>query len=421
MRTKVLKLSSVIFAAIASSAAAGSWYQSPPNTRFLPPGVDPLKVSVINNYKWNLENTNITAQWSDIFYPNTPSGWSDAMIAKAPCVYVHYHGGGWTGGDPRDTVLASDNSYVAAQKPEILRNVVNRFSAPQAAGGFGCITVTMSYPLSSYDSSGNLLNNLDGPSTIVGKPVTLKKIIGSIYVQGSVYWTFNQFYTNHFSAWKAKNPTLQLYVGGVSAGAYIAQRVATSGNWPVSASLLMSPPILNPRSADLSMRSRLDTTNPVVSRRCTSAFFGDSRAYCDVLSKIYEYSENGFNANDLKNFYLNSSLQMTYVIGNICDNVTDMGSIVKGWFNTLPPTKRQLYVHVGFNNTPSPSDTSHGNFAAMYADFFSTGAPGLPNGTKWLANGVSHYSPATIGSIHPQFASNCTDSALPFIKDSIQN
>lgn len=406
---------------------SNTWYHVPPSTLFIPANIDTTKISIINGFSWNLENTSTAAQWSDIFFPNTPTGWSNEMISQATCVYIHYHGGGWTGNDPRDTINPFGNYYEEQQKPEILSVLVDKFAAPVNRGGFGCIMITMSYPLAKYDAAtGNLLKMTDGPSGVINQKINVSKIIGSIFLQGSVYWTFNKFYWNQFVKWKAINPNLQLYVGGVSAGAYLAQRIATAGTWPINGSLLMSPPILNPKAFDDTVISRLDNSNPIIGRRCTTAFGGPmninnyGKIMCNLFSQLYGATNGSGNQNDLHNYSENNLLAMTYVISNICDNISDTGSIVKGWFNSIAPDKRQIYIHTGFNDMPETTGSGHGHFGKMYRDFFISGGPGLPLGSQWLANGAATYSPQTIGENSPQYASNCFDP-VTFIRNSIQN
>ena len=353
------------------------------------------KVAVIPGYLMG------NGQYSDVYYRNDRGGWITNMIDMAPCVFVHYHGGNWTGGDPRYS--GDDDTTIST--------LVNHY-----VGGLGCIFVGMSYPLAEVESSNGYIKPLrDHSGQMILNP-TLHDIIGDndgptmTGRTGSVFETFNLFYTKHFQQWKAssyRSTPLQLYVGGESAGAYIAQRVASDGRWAVNASLVSGVPVLNPRSrfkSTLVGSELLDDDPDLVyenpNDRCETQW---SQPICKQFRNLYNNKYSGEeNMLDLHRYNGNAELT-TYYIANICDDLTEVGAALRGWFDGIPANKKRLFIHKGFAD-----NVGHGHWAEMYSDIISNNAP------AWLSNGETMLLP------HPwtsKYGAYCTGTNVSRIRN----
>ena len=170
--------------------------------------------------------------------------------------------------------------------------------------------------------------------------------------------TFGQIYQSIFKAWEAQRAAggvtekRLLYVGGESAGAYLAQRVATDGGaWKarVNASLVAGVPILNPAAVNPTAKSE--------------------------------------------------ALQTHYLV-NGCDDLTELGAAMKGWFNAMPGTAKRVSVHKPFKTA---AGAGHGDWNILYTDW-------MGNAASWYVLGAGSYG-------RPRSRA-CTDPTLvPRIKN----
>lgn len=376
----------LIYACVLSLLAAtanASWINVTP-----PLGSTPVSATGVGSLTFNWWTSGgTTGPYADIYYPSSYGGFNDNLIEHASCVVVHYHGGGWIGGDPR---------YYNDSGNSPMPTLVGSF-----AGAMNCIVVAMSYPTASLSNgtTGTLLQWT--PLNFSTQDPKVQTIYGSIYYTGSVVHTFNEFYNTHFQSWKSRNPALKLYVAGESAGAYLAQRLATDGRWPIDTSLVAGLSIINPASAAGSTATSVLADSPTT---CASRLGTDQ---CNALKSLYGEYGGGYNANDLKNYTSRNSTLVTYYFANICDGVSDVGSSILGYINTLPSANRKISVHKSFY--PSAGTSGHGGWGTLYSDW------GNYNTSQFLAFEASSYA----GSDNGKYGPNCTITTPPLQQNII--
>jgi acetyl esterase/lipase len=390
-------------------------------------------IDFVAGYDWG------NGQYADIYYNNAHGPLTPGTVLAANCVFVYYHGGSWLAGDPSEGTV----QYPAAPLPNTQPASFNYTLPPFhiAAQTLGCIVVSMSYPLSERNSLGHLTAaniRTSTPSVYESNTITLQRIMGNDVTpnrNGSVFQTFDAFYNNVYLPWKTQNPNLYLMVGGASAGAYIAMRVATDGRWPVSQALVTGVPVPNPRARSATTVGLMeDAQTPGDPNACMTKYGPDCIYFREVYTGIpndgsvrplFSTGYNGGpNSMDL-HLYTghNPALTMTYYINSICDDLTEVGAALPGWFNDLPVANRQLMVHKSIKYTPntgavavgmcSPptcmpvSDgTGHGRFFEMLNDFQTVNA-----NSTWIFNSFVNGPPATWAP-PGTYAGSCDDLNL---------
>ena len=290
-------------------------------------------------------------QWVDVYFPNTPGGLTPATIANTTCILVYFHGGSFLGGDPRDS------NEGPATNP--MQTMISSY-----VGNSGCLLISMSYPLNESTASW----------------WTIQKILNGPEV-GSVYGAFDEIYTKWLAPWKAGNPNIRLYTTGISAGALIAQRIATDGRWAIDETILVSPPVVNPRYVDETIDGPLNT--PYCDR--------DNPQRCEYLRNIWSWSDQvAANPADLSYYHTSRPQLVTNVLFNACDDVVDLRAAVVGYFNRL--TNVRISVHKGYTKSkirevvqnPALQDFNslqHGAGKLLLEEFFT----GVNDPSKWAA------------------------------------
>jgi hypothetical protein len=259
----------------------------------------------------------IHGQWVDTYYPSQASA---SGTSQGPsCVVVYYHGGGFHLGSPRE-VARSEQLLLAA-----------------AVQNSSCVFMIPSYPTN--------------PETTAQYPIPA--IMGDTGQAGSVFGSFNALYTQYIQPWMQSNPQLQLWTAGTSAGAILAQRIAVSGHWPVAGSFLIAPPVKNARYHGSQTEVDDVAIQDPLGPSCTARMRNDTD--CTYARGLFEieggqgWTSKG-EPNDLS-YYAASTppgLQ-THVLINACDDVADLGSFMRGYFNHLDPSRRHISIWKGFS------------------------------------------------------------------------
>lgn len=324
-------------------------------------------------------------QWIDTYFPASPGGLTPAVVAATNCIVIHYHGGGFVGGDPRESGAANFES--------ILPELVTAFVVGQ-----GCIFASTSYSLKLPTDTNYNINGL----------------LGAPNINKSVYGAFDALYTQILQPWMQSNPNIQLWTTGVSAGSVLSQRVATSGNWPISKTLLIGTTAKNARFFGANVPGTSVPIKDPLWSSCETRT--NDPAGCATLRDVFDH--NGI-------FWPNPSLDISYyaqstptnletnVIINACDDVTDLGSWMRGYFNHIPAANRKISVWKGFTTTEmknlsglNPSSlqgVQHAFYKFIIQDYLNgTG------GTNWAA-----YNASNLGDINNQYINYCQPTADP--------
>lgn len=352
---------STVAALFFSNTAHSAWDQTPPayNSNFpFPPVGLASNISTIGGV--SLGN----GQYVDAYYSNKYP-WSAQTIQNATCVFVHFHGGGWYTQNTRYISPPGTPEELARDLYNVIPTLANRL-----VKDLGCIMLAMSYPLSD-------VNVNTGAVTF-----KVSDIIGDINIRGSAFNSFEIFYRQHYEQWKSSiNPNLALYVGGESAGAYIAQRIATNGRWPVSSSMLMALPTFNPGVISSSMLSEL-SENSSDQHECSR---DNPPALCSIYRNLYGSYNGSYNQLDLSNYVNNNpNLSNTIYLANACDEIAEIGSSILGWFSLISANKKTIAIHNGFSTA---SSTGHTNFTKIYQDFFDSVKANDSN--LWIKNSLT--------------------------------
>jgi hypothetical protein len=346
---KTLFAAGLLALAAVPTAAHATWAHTAPST----PATSPDPSIMVH------PPIQIGQQWVDTYFRSSPGGLTPAVIYNARCVVVYYHGGGFTGGDPRGIADAADVG------PDLIVSFVKNL---------GCIFIAASYPLND-------------PGT---QQYNIQTLYGSPSVTGSVAHTFGLLYNQYIQYWMSSNPAIRLYTAGGSAGTVLAQRLATSGNWPIQETFLIEPPVGNPKYKDPSAVSPLvgDTVPP--NNSCAGRFPSTT---CGYYRFLFGEFNGGANPADLS-YYTNKAPNLvTNVIMNACDETAELGSAMKGYFNHIPNLK--LSVHKGYTKAelnqihqvpshPTYLGGQHGAAKPMLQEWLS----GKPNPSRWAANGA---------------------------------
>lgn len=258
----------------------------------------------------------ISGQWVDTYYLGD-TGTDQA--ASPSCIVVYYHGGGFRLGSPRD-VAGSDQLLLAA-----------------AVQKSGCIFMVPSYPTNQ--------------GTTAQYPIPA--IIGNIDRTGSVFGSFNALYTQYIQPWMQANPQLKLWTAGTSAGAILAQRIAVSGHWPVDGTFLIAPPVKNAQYHGSQTEQEGVAIQDPLGPTCDARMRNGTD--CSYARALFEIDGNApwsprAAANDLSYYAASTPAGLqTHVLINACDDVADLGSFMRGYFNHLDPSRRHISIWKGFS------------------------------------------------------------------------
>lgn len=324
----------------------------------------------------------INGQWVDAYYAGNVNGGDRSETEIRPsCVVVYYHGGGFRWGTPRD-IAGSELLMLAA-----------------AVRNSGCIFMIPSYPT---NTGGDV-------------QFSISTILGDVDRVGSVFGSFNYLYNQYIRAWKQSNPKFQVWTAGTSAGAILAQRVAVSGHWPIAGTFLIAPPVKNPQyfgheteSTGVFIRDPLDGS--CESRMRNASDCSNARALFEIESDK-EWTSRAAS-NDLSFYALTTPANLhTHVVINACDDVADLGSFMRGYFNFLNPARRSISIWKGFSKEEiglmagerdASSQAHKGAQHAFYQPILEAYMGISPADGKWAV-----YNQATADSIGGRYVDYC--------------
>ena len=307
-------------------------------------------------------------QWFDTYFPSNPGGLDGTVIANTTCIVVYYHGG----------------SFSDAATPRGNENNIGTEMPKHYVQNQGCILIAASY--SGNPSSGPI--NTVGE--IIGTPSTNQSVIGS----------FNALYTQFLQGWMQSNPNIRLWTVGESAGTIPAQRVAASGLWPVTQTLLISPVVRAPTYVSWTTPGNLPVVSPLGTDVCDTRYTAEG---CAQQRSLFGWSAGdwaqNWAQNDLAYYAASTPASVkTNVVFNGCDDFVDLGSFMRGYFNSLSPSSRKISVHRGFsrqgildlnkveeNPYPDYRKTQHsanGKVGTLYLQNYTNTSP--PS-SDWLA------------------------------------
>lgn len=368
-----------------SFVSAVAWGASPWDRAPIEPIATPLlaqyaqqNISTFEHW-WVGADEQSTGQYTDVYYNNAHNGFNDELIRNTRCVFVHYHGSGWRGSDPRYSDLKGDTTI-----PTLVKYFVKTEN---------CIVVMPSYPLAAFNADDSLKPIFDHDGKLI-PDFSVHDIIGNYGSNrtgriGSVFHTFDILYTNFFTKWNnlraqfGIHEPLKLFVGGESAGAYIAQRIATDGRWPVEMSVVGGQFVPNPSSVYAHGDVVSELSDLEDGFQCENQYNPER---CDAYRKLYGNHSGAPNTLDLHHYNANNLNLTTWYITNICDTVTEVGPALVGWFDTLPKERKKLLIHKGIVNPNNPSENLEGHevFAHMYENILSATSQNWQQ--NWVVN-----------------------------------
>jgi acetyl esterase/lipase len=375
--TSTLKAAAAaLLASLAACVPAWAQYsKSPPSTTAPSPGPGIQVHSPVA----------INGQWVDTYYPGSGGDTMPAVVQGASCIVVYYHGGGFSAGSPRD-IAGSDLLAASVQKG-------------------GCIFLIPSYPTN--------------PGSTVDYP--LSAILGSPDRAGSAFGSFQALYAQYIQPWMQANPNLRLWTAGTSAGAIVAQRIAASGHWPVTKTFLIAPPVKNAQyhgtQTEVDGVGIQDPLGPTCASRARNA------ADCAVTRALFGYTGNNDPAwsadaarNDLSYYAKTTPASVqTHVVINACDDVADLGSFMRGYFNHLAPSTRRISIWRGFSKAEidaladGPDTPDHAYKAAQHAFYepiLQAYVNGRPADGNWAA-----WNQATVPPLGGRYVGYCQAGA----------
>lgn len=317
-------------------------------------------------YWWEDTKGQKTGQFTDVYYNSTYGGFNDELIKNTRCVFAHYHGGGWRGSDPRYSDLVGDTTI-----PTLVKYFVKTEN---------CIVIMPSYPLAAFNADDSLNPSYDHDGNLIAN-FSVHDIIGDVGANrigrtGSVFHTFDLFYNQFFTKWNnlraqyGIHEPLKLFVGGESAGAYVAQRVATDGRWPVEMSVVGGQFVPNPGSVYSSGGVVSELSDLADDFQCFKQYNANQ---CQSYRQLYGTYSGAYNSLDLHLYNANNPNLTTYYLTNICDTLTEVGTALVGWFDTLPKERKKLMIHKGIPDPKNPSENLEGHavFGKMYENILT--------------------------------------------------
>lgn len=413
-----MKRALMLLAAVSTATLAASpWDRTP---------IRPIDPQLVTQYAsqniavmehWWLDGAGQkTGQYADVYYNNRFGGFTEELIKNTRCIFAHYHGSGWRGSDPRHSDLPGDT---------VIPTLVNYFVKTE-----NCIVMMPSYPLAAFGADDSLQPMYDHDGNLIAN-FSIHDILGDYGPNrtgrtGSVFHTFDLFYQQYFTQWNALrqqfgvHEPLKLFVGGESAGAYIAQRLATDGRWPVEMSVVGGQFVHNPYSTNKDPAVISELNELPDGFQCRQQYNVNQ---CKAYRQLYGAYRGEYNSLDLHHYNGNNPLLTTYYVTNICDTLTEVGPALVGWFDTLPKERKKLLIHKGIANPSNPGENLEGHsvFSQMYANLLTATAANWQN--NWIVNThASGADPVYTPTAGEKYGAACAaERASPNLMGRIRN
>jgi len=354
----------IVISFVISTPAIAQYSKSPPAT------TAPIPAEGIMVYR----PVAINGQWVDTYYPSHPSEGQSTPpgTGQSPsCIVVYYHGGGFHLGSPRE--VASSNQLLVA-----------------AVQRSGCMFMIPSYPTNP------------GPNV----QYTIPAIVGDTERAGSVFGSFNTLFKQYIQPWMHSNPQLKIWTAGTSAGAILAQRIAASGHWPITGTFLIAPPVKNAQYFGSETEEQdvaiLDPLGPTCEQRMRNdTDCSHARALFEI-EKSAAWSPRA-TTNDLSYYAASTPAGLqTHVLINACDDVADLGSFMRGYFNHLDPAHRHISIWKGFskaeinalaNGPDTPEHAYKGAQHAFYERILQAYLNDSTGNDSWAARNQANVPP----------------------------
>lgn len=311
-------------------------------------------------------------QWADYYFLGTDQSpvFFDFANGKPKYVFIYWHGGAWLKNDPR-YISTGANSIRQRQFINFLESILVN------DGSFDAMVVSVSY-LEGYSDTKGLAEMYDGYLGNISN-ISQYNLYNSIPLPNTIAQSF-RLVLEYINA--AVSPyTVQYWTTGDSAGAWIAQRLATdrkvrldgkpSFDSIVTGSVITGLPTLNVNNyGELGNECGSDYpyTYPYI-ENATNLSLCESLRWRYFSSPSYYYLSN--NINDLKHYSLGTD-NFTVYLNTACDYWSEVKDARNEWLYLLPQDKLNIGIEKKYldfyNNSGSGDDIDDGSKPKFYDD-----------------------------------------------------
>lgn len=308
------------------------------------------------------------SQFADLYFTGTDESpeFFDFSNGKPKYVFIYWHGGAWVGNDPR---YANANYIRQRQFINYLESILVN------DGSFDAMIISVSYleGYGNHDSLAAMYDGYTGDITNIGQYYSYNSTAPSNTIAHSF-----KIILEYINA-SAGFSNVHIWTAGDSAGAWIAQRLATDRknrlNTPlifdsiVEGSFITGTPTVDVPDGEIGYECGSDDplNIPYIENATSSSTCTKLRYRYNVIP-VYRWSNN---INNLK-YYAQGTDNLTIYLNTACDYWSEVKDARNEWLHLLPQDKlginiEKKYLDI-YNNSGSSDDADDGNKPKFYDD-----------------------------------------------------